>query len=108
METKFIPLSDTASKEIAENWDVKRLAARYLEDPQPIRLEHLIAQISRTLIPNLTCSGKGGDYRIIGFSAGAGPRRGELICIYVDTQSGALYHRELRDFAERMEAVTTT
>lgn len=50
-----------------------------------------------------SCIGKGGRYELLGSSIGAGKRAGELLVIYRDTESGQLYHREMVDFAIRME-----
>lgn len=50
-----------------------------------------------------TCAGKGGEYELIGESAGAGHSRGETIRVYRDTSTGHLFHRMPEDFENRME-----
>ena len=52
-----------------------------------------------------TCIGKGGAYRLIGESNGAGERRGETLVIYQDKATGQVYHRTPGDFAARMQLV---
>lgn len=52
-----------------------------------------------------TCIGKGGRYELLGSSIGAGKRAGELLVIYRNTESGQLYHREMADFAIRMQQI---
>jgi hypothetical protein len=51
-----------------------------------------------------TCIGKGGEYEVIGYSNGAGPKRGESIVVYYDvTKPDILYHRSADDFKVRMQ-----
>lgn len=53
-------------------------------------------------VPLYTCSGKGGEYELIGQSAGAGTRRGETLKVYRDTHNGLLFHRTPEEFDARM------
>jgi hypothetical protein len=49
------------------------------------------------------CEGKGGRYRLIGESTGAGSEnRNELVKVYQDTVTGKLFHRNVPAFASRM------
>ncbi|QDH49108.1 hypothetical protein PHYNN_169 [Pantoea phage Phynn] len=52
-----------------------------------------------------TCIGKGGQYKIIGLSKGAGTSRFSNYIVYQDSTSGEIYHRTLADFFSRMEIV---
>ena len=52
-----------------------------------------------------TCIGKGGTYRLIGTSKGAGVYKGQTLIVYQDIHTGQLYHRTAVDFAERMAQV---
>jgi hypothetical protein len=72
------------------------------------------AQVPATGIPTagevakavqvFTCKGKGGEYELVGYSNGAGPKRGESIVVYRDTtKPDVFYHRSREDFSERME-----
>lgn len=54
-----------------------------------------------------TCIGKGGRYRVIGVSTGAGKSRGEVRITYRCQDSGRLFHRELEDFYARFETIPT-
>lgn len=47
---------------------------------------------------------KGGDYKIVGLSAGAGISRAEQRVIYQDA-AGRLYHRTTYDFVTQMERI---
>ena len=56
----------------------------------------------------VTCKGKGGEYELVGYSNGAGPKRGESIVVYRDvTKPDVFYHRAVDDFRERMEWLGT-
>lgn len=50
-----------------------------------------------------TCRGKGGTYIKLGVTKGAGPRHNERLVVYKDVVTGDLYHREIRDFDDRMD-----
>uniref|UniRef100_A0AAU6W4G2 Uncharacterized protein n=1 Tax=Pseudomonas phage Cygsa01 TaxID=3138529 RepID=A0AAU6W4G2_9VIRU len=51
------------------------------------------------------CQGKGGRYRLIGESTGAGDdNRGESVKVYQDTVTGKLFHRNVPAFDKRMAA----
>jgi len=45
---------------------------------------------------------KGGSYRVLFVSIGAGISRGQSLVIYQDIESGAIYHRSQDDFAVSM------
>ena len=48
------------------------------------------------------CIGKGGQYRVIETSTGAGKSRGETLVVYRCVDSGKVFHREVSDFIARM------
>lgn len=53
-----------------------------------------------------TCIGKGGEYRLIGCSIGAGQcKEGGGLVIYQDVESGQLFHRYAGDFTNRMQLI---
>lgn len=45
-----------------------------------------------------THRGKGGNYRLIGNSRGAGMMRGVDLVIYQNIDTGKIYHRKPKDF----------
>lgn len=49
-----------------------------------------------------TSVSKGGEFEVVGTSSGAGQRKGDVVIVYRDTESGKLLHREPEDFAMRM------
>lgn len=49
-----------------------------------------------------TCRGKGGEYRVLDLSTGAGTSKGLHIVVYVCSESGRMFHRTLEDFKARM------
>lgn len=48
------------------------------------------------------CEGKGGRYRLLGRSKGAGTQRGSELVVYECLDTGQLYHRQEQDFITRM------
>jgi hypothetical protein len=52
-----------------------------------------------------TCIGKGGTYENLGHARGAGEKRGNIVTVYRDVQTGALYYRDPVDFGERMQRI---
>lgn len=53
-----------------------------------------------------TSVSKGGEYEVVGTSAGAGQRKGDVVIVYRDTGTGQIHHREPEDFAMRMKVIT--
>lgn len=49
-----------------------------------------------------TSVSKGGEFELVGTSSGAGQRKGDVVIVYRNTESGKLLHREPEDFAMRM------
>lgn len=52
-----------------------------------------------------TSVSKGGEYEVVGTSAGAGQRKGDVVIVYRDTGTGQIHHREPEDFAMRMKVI---
>lgn len=52
-----------------------------------------------------TCEGKGGEYKVLDLSTGAGTSRGQEIVVYVCTDSARVFHRTVEDFKARMVAL---
>jgi hypothetical protein len=52
-----------------------------------------------------TSVSKGGEYELVGTSAGAGKLKGLPVMIYRDTATGQMFHREPEEFATRMKAI---
>jgi hypothetical protein len=78
------------------------------KDGEEICLRNRRAQASNRenakAVQVFTCIGKGGEYEVIGYSNGAGPKRGESIIVYYDvTKPDILYHRSADDFKVRMQ-----
>ncbi len=55
-----------------------------------------------------TSVSKGGKFEVLGTSSGAGQRKGDVVIVYRDLDSGKILHREPEDFAMRMKPVTDT
>lgn len=53
-----------------------------------------------------TSVSKGGEFEIVGTSSGAGQRKGDVVIVYRDTETGQMLHREPEDFNMRMKPVT--
>lgn len=49
---------------------------------------------------------KAGEYEIVGTSSGKGQRKGDVVIVYRDANSGTMFHREPEDFAMRMKPIT--
>lgn len=50
-----------------------------------------------------TSVSKGGEFEIVGTSSGAGQRKGDVVIVYRNVETGQLLHREPEDFAMRMK-----
>lgn len=59
----------------------------------------------RRLVDCYECIGKGGFYRILYHSIGAGTSRGQDIVVYQCILTQEVYHRTLEDFNERMRKI---
>lgn len=53
-----------------------------------------------------TSVSKGGEFEIVGTSSGAGQRKGDVVIVYRNVETGQIQHREPEDFAMRMKAIT--
>lgn len=53
-----------------------------------------------------TSVSKGGEFEIVGTSSGAGQRKGDVVIVYRNVETGQVLHREPEDFAMRMKPVT--
>jgi hypothetical protein len=51
------------------------------------------------------CIGKGGRYRVLSMTVGAGTCKGQHLIVYQCIDDGECYHRTLDDFKERMSIV---
>ena len=51
------------------------------------------------------CIGKGGRYRILAKTIGAGKSRGEHLIVYQCLEDGECYHRTIDDFEDRMRLI---
>jgi hypothetical protein len=66
---------------------------------------HLVEQVGEQK-ELYTCIGKGGEYELIGYSNGAGSKRGESIAVYRRVgDEDFFYHRSADDFDARMQKV---
>lgn len=50
-----------------------------------------------------TSVSKGGEFEIVGTSSGAGQRKGDVVIVYRNVETGQFLHREPEDFAMRMK-----
>lgn len=50
-----------------------------------------------------TSVSKGGEFEIVGTSSGAGQRKGDVVIVYRNVETGQVLHREPEDFAMRMK-----
>lgn len=53
-----------------------------------------------------TSVSKGGEFEIVGTSSGAGQRKGDVVIVYRNVETGQILHREPEDFAMRMKPIT--
>lgn len=53
-----------------------------------------------------TSVSKGGEFEIVGTSSGAGQRKGDVVIVYRNVDTGQIQHREPEDFAMRMKPIT--
>lgn len=53
-----------------------------------------------------TSVSKGGEFEIVGTSSGAGQRKGDVVIVYRNVETGQVLHREPEDFAMRMKVIT--
>lgn len=53
-----------------------------------------------------TSVSKGGEFEIVGTSSGAGQRKGDVVIVYRNVETGQFLHREPEDFAMRMKPLT--
>lgn len=53
-----------------------------------------------------TSVSKGGEFEIVGTSSGAGQRKGDVVIVYRNVETGQILHREPEDFAMRMKPLT--
>lgn len=53
-----------------------------------------------------TSVSKGGEFEIVGTSSGAGQRKGDVVIVYRNVETGQIHHREPEDFAMRMKPIT--
>lgn len=53
-----------------------------------------------------TSVSKGGEFEIVGTSSGAGQRKGDVVIVYRNVETGQFLHREPEDFAMRMKPIT--
>ena len=53
-----------------------------------------------------TSVSKGGEFDIVGTSSGAGQRKGDVVIVYRNVETGQILHREPEDFAMRMKVIT--
>lgn len=52
-----------------------------------------------------TSVSKGGEFEIVGTSSGAGQRKGDVVIVYRNVETGQVLHREPEDFAMRMKVI---
>lgn len=52
-----------------------------------------------------TSVSKGGEFEVVGTSSGAGQRKGDVVVVYRNVETGQILHREPEDFAMRMKAI---
>jgi len=57
------------------------------------------------MIKIYTCKNKGGYYKVVGTSKGAGPLRDQVLIVYQDLKDEQMYHRTEDDFNDRMEEI---
>lgn len=50
-----------------------------------------------------TSVSKGGEFELVGTSSGAGQRKGDVVIVYRNVETGQILHREPEDFAMRMK-----
>ena len=50
-----------------------------------------------------TSVSKGGEFEMVGTSSGAGQRKGDVVIVYRNVETGQILHREPEDFAMRMK-----
>lgn len=50
-----------------------------------------------------TSVSKGGEFEMVGTSSGAGQRKGDVVIVYRNIETGQILHREPEDFAMRMK-----
>nr|DAM52195.1 MAG TPA: hypothetical protein [Caudoviricetes sp.] len=50
-----------------------------------------------------TSVSKGGEFELVGTSSGAGQRKGDVVIVYRNVETGQVLHREPEDFAMRMK-----
>lgn len=53
-----------------------------------------------------TSVSKGGEFEVVGTSSGAGQRKGDVVIVYRNVDTGQILHREPEDFAMRMKPIT--
>lgn len=53
-----------------------------------------------------TSVSKGGEFEIVGTSSGAGQRKGDVVIVFRNVETGQILHREPEDFAMRMKPIT--
>lgn len=53
-----------------------------------------------------TSVSKGGEFEVVGTSSGAGQRKGDVVIVYRNVETGQILHREPEDFAMRMKPIT--
>lgn len=53
-----------------------------------------------------TSVSKGGEFEIVGTSSGAGQRKGDVVIVFRNVETGQILHREPEDFAMRMKPLT--
>lgn len=53
-----------------------------------------------------TSVSKGGEFEVVGTSSGAGQRKGDVVIVYRNVETGQVLHREPEDFAMRMKPIT--
>lgn len=49
---------------------------------------------------------KAGEYEIVGTSSGKGQRKGDVVIVYRNVETGRFFHREPEDFVMRMNPIT--
>lgn len=55
-----------------------------------------------------TSVSKGGEFEMVGTSSGAGQRKGDVVIVYRNIETGQILHREPEDFAMRMKPAPDT
>lgn len=53
-----------------------------------------------------TSVSKGGEFEVVGTSSGAGQRKGDVVIVYRNVDTGQMLHREPEDFNMRMKPIT--